>query len=299
MNRRFFARRGGKAPWRQHSPVSEGSPRTSEESQVVPALAHRRFTARRGARHKRHQHGRPERSREANGDKKVPQANPIHPPPPQVESESDRNKREADVRVSSKFVRRFAREGHSGRVPPDPSVLPAEFECIHCHRVVKREENSHPWISQQQNPNPPYPKDKEHQTNPHPRRTEHEGVLRKPGYLILKAPRFSAGEYEPCGDDDYYFNNNINNINNDGEDEDAATGGKVWSCCGRAEHEEPRQDWWNVRFSRGDPRCREGVRVPPPHDCEPTYHENEQGAAGWDRWRLNKDGAISRDPWRI
>ncbi|KAI0450431.1 hypothetical protein F5B21DRAFT_528931 [Xylaria acuta] len=261
MNRRFFARRGG-GHWRQHSPPSETSLETNDEIQVAQITTRRRFTARRGRENKRHHHGRSEHSRETNGERKVPQAkNPAHPP--QGESESDKNKREADVRVSAKFVKRFTKEAHSGRVPPDPSVLPAEFECIHCHRVVKREENSHPW---------------------------HEGVLRDPGSQILKAPRFSAGEYEPC-DDAYYFNNG------DGDD---GAGGKVWSCCGRGEQEEPRKDWWNVRFSRGDPRWREGVRVPPPQDCEPTYHEDERGAAGWDGWRrLDRDGVISRAPWRI
>ncbi|KAI1739537.1 hypothetical protein F4680DRAFT_448914 [Xylaria scruposa] len=100
----------------------------------------------------------------------------------------------------------------------------------------------------------------------------------------MKAPRFSAGEYEPC-DDNYYC-------------DDAMS--KVWSCCGRGEHEEPRQDWWNVGFSRGDPKSREGVREPRLPDCEPTYHENEEGAAGWDGWRLKKeDGTISKDPWKI
>ncbi|RYC55246.1 hypothetical protein CHU98_g10963, partial [Xylaria longipes] len=195
MNRRFFARRGG-ANWRHQSPPPESSPGTSEERHVIQVTTHRRFTARRGGGNKKHHHGRAERSRDTNGERKAPQANSTRPP--QEESESDKNKREADVRVSAKFVKRFTKECHSGRIPPDPSVLPAEFECIHCHRVVKREENSHPWI--------------------------------------LKAPRFSAGEYELCADD-YYF-------------DDGA--GKVWSCCGRGEHEEPRKDWWNVRFSRGD-----------------------------------------------
>ncbi|KAI1754105.1 hypothetical protein F4782DRAFT_529034 [Xylaria castorea] len=263
MKRQFFALRGG-ARWREHSPPSEtGSPEANEEeNQVARITTHRRFTARRGGRikkhHNHHHHGRSERiSRETNGERKTPQADSAHPPP-QGESESDRNKREADVRVSAKFVKRFTKEGHSGRIPPDPSALPAEFECIHCQRVVKREENSHPW---------------------------HEGVLRNPGYLILKAPRFSAGEYEPC--DDAYCAN------------DDAVAGKVWSCCGRGEDEEPRGDWWNVRFSRGDPRWREGVRVPPPQDCEPTYHEDEKGAAGWHGWRLRKNGVVSKDPWKI
>ncbi|KAI0442348.1 hypothetical protein F4803DRAFT_575635 [Xylaria telfairii] len=274
MNRRYFARRGGGSRWGRLS-----APRVeiTEEIQVATTTTqHRRFTARRGGGSRRHFCTK--RSRETNAERKSPQPNPALPPPPE-ESESDRNEREADVRVSAGFVRRFTKECHSGRVPPDPSVLPPEFDCIHCRRVVKREENTHPWSLK---------------LSIKPQPTEHEGVLRNPGPIILKAPRFSAGEYEPCGDDDYCYNND----NDDGAGA-AAASGKVWSCCGRAEHEEPRQDWWNVRFSRGDPRWREGVRNPPPHDCEPTYHEDEAGAAGWHGWRRKKDGVISKDPWRI
>ncbi|KAH8161570.1 hypothetical protein CIB48_g6672 [Xylaria polymorpha] len=285
MNRRYFARRGGGSRWRQRPPPSETSVETTEETQVATITTQRRrFTARRGGGNRRH-HLRAERSRETNAERKPPQPSPAPPPPPE-ESESDRNKREADVRVSARFVRRFTRECHSGRVPPDPSVLPPEFECIHCHKVVKREENTHPW-------RPPALKKLPIEAAKPQNKREHEGVLRNPGLVILKAPRFSAGEYEPCGDDDCY---------NDGDDDGgggAAATGKVWSCCGRGEYEEPRQDWWNVRFSRGDPRWREGVRDPPPHDCEPTYHEDVAGAAGWHGWRRKKDGVISKDPWRI
>lgn len=107
--------------------------------------------------------------------------------------------------------------------------------------------------------------------------TEHEGVLRKPG-TILRARRFSAGDHEV----------------EDGDD-DAA---KVWSCCGRKEHEKPRKDWYNCRFSRGDPRRREGIRNPQ-LDCPPTYHEPVQGAAGLAGWRLFKNGGIAKWNWQV
>ncbi|KAI0547678.1 hypothetical protein F4679DRAFT_359407 [Xylaria curta] len=146
MNRRFFARRGG-GQWREPSPPSEtGSPEGNQDNRLTHLTTHRRFTARRGGRaSKHHHHVRSESSQEKSRDIKGSQTDLTYKPPPQ-ESESDRNKREADVRVSAELVKRFTKEGHLGRIPPDPSVLPAEFRCIHCLRVVKREENLHPWV---------------------------------------------------------------------------------------------------------------------------------------------------------
>ncbi|KAI0521358.1 hypothetical protein F5B22DRAFT_644086 [Xylaria bambusicola] len=60
--------------------------------------------------------------------------------------EDEIKKQEADVRMAPEFLEKFNRENHFGRIPPDPSVLPAEFLCIHCKKVVKREENVNPWV---------------------------------------------------------------------------------------------------------------------------------------------------------
>ncbi|KAI1119596.1 hypothetical protein F5Y14DRAFT_395862 [Nemania sp. NC0429] len=65
---------------------------------------------------------------------------------PPAESEDEKNRRESDVKVSAEFVRRFTEEAHDGRAPPDPSVLPEVFTCIHCNQVVRREENDNPWV---------------------------------------------------------------------------------------------------------------------------------------------------------
>ncbi|KAI1426439.1 hypothetical protein F5Y12DRAFT_794338 [Xylaria sp. FL1777] len=146
--------------------------------------------------------------------------------PSQEEDELEKRKRESEVRVTAEFLEKFIKENHAGRVPPDPSILPAEFLCIHYIET--------PFI-------------------------EHEGVLRNPGKMIMRAPRFSAGEYEI--------------VDNDDGDGDGSAGVLKWSCCDREEDEAPRQDWYNVRFSRGDPKLREGVREPPKPDCAPTFHE--------------------------
>lgn len=66
--------------------------------------------------------------------------------PPATEDEDERTKRESDVKVSAEFVQRFTEEAHYGRVPPDPSVLPESFVCIHCEKLVRREENDNPWV---------------------------------------------------------------------------------------------------------------------------------------------------------
>ncbi len=71
-----------------------------------------------------------------------------------------------------------------------------------------------------------------------------------------------------------------------------------WSCCDRREDEVPRADWWNVKFSRGDPKLREGVRDPPKPPCPPTFHEHEKGAAGWPGWFQSVDGKVSKYEWR-
>lgn len=65
---------------------------------------------------------------------------------PAAEDENERNKREADIKLDPEFVRLFYEVAHEGRVPPDPSVLPETFVCIHCERTVKREENDNPFV---------------------------------------------------------------------------------------------------------------------------------------------------------
>ncbi|KAJ2983869.1 hypothetical protein NUW58_g6177 [Xylaria curta] len=69
----------------------------------------------------------------------------------------------------------------------------------------------------------------------------HQGGLRLSSRMFVKSRRWSAGDYD---------------IEEDEDDE-----GRVWSCCDRRKHESPRKDWWNVRFSRGDPRLRKEVRA--------------------------------------
>ncbi|KAI1202305.1 hypothetical protein F5X97DRAFT_287239 [Nemania serpens] len=98
----------------------------------------------------------------------------------------------------------------------------------------------------------------------------------------MRGRRFSAGDYEVDEEDDL--------------DDD---GSRIWSCCGRREHEQPRKDWYNGRFSRGDPRRREGVRDPPQQDCPPTYHEPVLGAAGLTGWRLYNNGGIAKWNWQV
>ncbi|KAI1821938.1 hypothetical protein F4861DRAFT_541461 [Xylaria intraflava] len=192
---------------------------------------HRTLNGRRGVRQSRPQPTEEERRREA------------------ARLRDERNKRESDVKVTAEVSQKFTDKYLNGRVPPSPTALPAEFTCIHCEKVVKREENVHPWLRV-----------------PHP---------------ILKAPRFRAGEYQPFGDD-----NSDNDV-------------RVWSCCGREEHDKPRKDWYNVRFTRGNPQANVYRRTPLPLDCPPTYHEPEENAAGWGGWKLVQDGKVTDNHWGV
>ncbi|TGJ87490.1 hypothetical protein E0Z10_g1304 [Xylaria hypoxylon] len=65
---------------------------------------------------------------------------------PKEEDEDGKNKRESEVRVTAEFFQEFNKKNHAGRVPPDPSVLPAKFLCVHCHRMVEQKDNKNPWI---------------------------------------------------------------------------------------------------------------------------------------------------------
>ncbi|KAI1364555.1 hypothetical protein F5Y08DRAFT_339470 [Xylaria arbuscula] len=82
---------------------------------------------------------------------------------------------------------------------------------------------------------------------------------------MLKDSRFNAGDW---------------GVVNDDMDEEK----REWSCCHKGEHDSPPKDWQNVRYSRGDPKRYEGVRDPPPPLCPPTFHEPEEGFAGWTGW---------------
>ncbi|KAK5633063.1 hypothetical protein RRF57_008777 [Xylaria bambusicola] len=165
--------------------------------------------------------------------------------------EDEKKKQEADVRMSLKFLEKFNKENHFGRIPPDPSVLPAEFRCIHCKKIVKREENINPW---------------------------HSGVLHHPSKTIYKPNRFNEGEYI---------------IVDDGGYSDSSSRMLRWTCCDRAENEAPgAEDWHNMSFSRGDPSAQKNQLNPHPLTCPPTYHEHEEGAAGWKGWFTIKDGVL-------
>ncbi|KAI2624739.1 hypothetical protein GGS21DRAFT_493747 [Xylaria nigripes] len=95
----------------------------------------------------------------------------------------------------------------------------------------------------------------------------------------MKDSRFSVYEFEP-------FN------------AENSTADRIWNCCQREESEKPQQDWWNVKFTRGDRNAREqGATEPRPVDCPPTYHEPFEGAAGWAGWRHVQNGQITKYSW--
>ncbi|GAP82915.2 hypothetical protein SAMD00023353_0104450 [Rosellinia necatrix] len=194
----------------------------------------------------------------------------------QQQEQEDRNKNEYDIRVDPDFLERFNREAHDGRVPPDPSTIPAEFNCIHCKKSVKREEN-------------------------------HDGTLMDSGRLVVRPPtRFNHGEYEYewiggggpqrwscCGrkeGDVPPFSPSVPPPTPPPHSPSfvfslytpAPAPATPTPAAADAAAEDPSA-WRNRRFSRGDPSSD---RL----DCPPTYHEHVAGAAGWPGWSIYVDG---------
>ena len=63
----------------------------------------------------------------------------------QPETEDEKNRRESEIRVPPEVAKEFKRIYHGDRTPPNTSEFPAEFLCIHCHKVVKQCDNKSPW----------------------------------------------------------------------------------------------------------------------------------------------------------
>ncbi|KAI3328217.1 hypothetical protein F4824DRAFT_506818 [Ustulina deusta] len=64
---------------------------------------------------------------------------------PREEAELEESKLDYEVRVTPEFLQKFNEENHAGRIPPDPSVLPAKFLCIHCNMIVGRKKDASPF----------------------------------------------------------------------------------------------------------------------------------------------------------
>ncbi|KAI1364554.1 hypothetical protein F5Y08DRAFT_339469 [Xylaria arbuscula] len=94
---------------------------------------------------RRHPYGRPRRGHPS-GPNNMQQLQPSTTQQHRQETEDEKIKRESEIRMPRHVVEEFKRDYHEDRAPPNPSACPAEFQCIHCLKMVKREENDNPWV---------------------------------------------------------------------------------------------------------------------------------------------------------